>query len=111
MWLRSSTTRPDDGRRPGVRRKSTPPDRVCGKVGDFEKKSVCVKPGTARFAALETIKYYPLSPYADRLPFGPAIPSGCTCGAVLRLWGVPYASSTEGMTQRQPRPCLGPLSA
>ena len=60
---------------------------LCVKVGDFEKKSVCVKPGTARYAARKTIKYYPLSPYAKRLPFGPAIPSGRTRGAVLCLWG------------------------
>lgn len=60
---------------------------LCVKVGDFEKKSVCVKPGTARFAARKTIKYYPLSPYAKRLPFGPVIPFVGACGAVLRPCG------------------------
>lgn len=89
MWLRSSTTRPDDGRRPGVRRKSTPPDRVCGKVGDFEKKSVCVKPGTARFAALETIKYYPyplmrtVCRSALLSPPGALVGPFCVCRACL----------------------------
>lgn len=83
----------------------------CGKVGFFEKSSVCVKSCPVRYAARKTIKYYPLSPYADHLPFGPAIPFGCTCGDILRLRGAPYASSTEGMTQRRPRPCLGRLSA
>ena len=84
---------------------------LCVKVGDFEKKSVCVKPGTARFAARKTIKYYPLSPYAKRLPFGPAIPSGCTRGAVLCPRSVSYTSSTERMTQGPPRFCLRLLPA
>ena len=72
---------------------------------------MCVKPGTARFAARKTIKYYPLSPYAKRLPFGPAIPSGCTRGAVLCPRSVSYTSSTERMTQGPPRFCLRLLPA
>ena len=79
---------------------------LCVKVGDFEKKSVCVKPGTARFAARKTIKYYPLSPYAKRLPFGPAIPSGCTRGADLCPRIVSYTSSTETKTQGPSHICV-----